>query len=149
MDVKLLEKLLERLKEHIGKFQMKELKNPFYGKEVYFFEGCVGPILERNQLLGYIGAFSGNNNKLNSKIDYAVLNDSSWKRLNELKSDHNLESLVELLGIRDEKRNEIPNTLIIPESKCYTKVYSFIKIDPVKLKQFKKVDFSGVEIDGL
>lgn len=147
MKRKILEKLLDKVKYDIEKLEKVKLTNPFYGKEIYFFNGCVKPIVDRNQLMGYIGAFSGNNKKLISKINYGVLNENSWLNLQDLRSDENLEKLSALIGLPEGKRNKIPNTYIIPESILFYRVYEFIKNDQVKLNQFNRVDFKEVNIN--
>ncbi len=136
--------IINRILKDEEALSSKKILNPFYGKELYFFEDCIGPRLDRNQLFGYIGAFSGNNYKLKSTIDFCIYPDSSFEKLISGKLDANSIALSDLIFYRKKSGSKITDkiraTLIIREEKIYTRVYSFIKNDPVKVSQYNKLN---------
>ncbi len=138
---------LQTLNEHFSKVLNSPLPNPIYGKTIFFCKGCVEPVTERNQLLGYLGAFSGTSYKLNSDIDIVVIPYTSFKNLKYDKPDSVIDSINEKLNNFDKDKNrlsnKIPNALLVPEHKFFQFIKSnLLKNDKVKLEQFKKLDLS-------
>jgi len=138
---------LQLISDHFKKIKESHLPNPIYGKTVFFCEGCVKPITERNQLLGYLGAFSGTSYELNSEIDIVVIPNSSFNSLKNGNSDSVIESINEKLNNFDEEKNrysnKIPNALIVPEHKFFQFIKDhLLKSDRVKIEQFKRINFS-------
>jgi hypothetical protein len=138
---------LQIINEHLAKIKNSSLPNPIYGKTIFFCEGCVKPIIERNQLLGYLGAFSGTSYKLNSEIDIVVIPMSSFNNLKNGNSDSVLDSINEKLKYFDEEKkrysNKIPNARIVPEHKFFQFVKEkLLKNDQVKIDQFERISFS-------
>jgi hypothetical protein len=138
---------LQLISEHFNKIEESSLPNPIYGKSIFFCEGCVKPITERNQLLGYLGAFSGASNELNSEIDIVVISKLSFNNLKNDKSDSVIDSINEKLNNYDEVKNrysnKIPNALIVPEHKFFQFIKEkLLKSDQVKIDQFERINFS-------
>ena len=138
---------IQLISDHFKKIHDSPLPNPVYGKTIFFFEGCVKPVIERNQLLGYLGAFSGASNELNSEIDIVVISKSSFNNLKNGKSDSVIDSINERLNNYDEVKNrysnKIPNTLIVPEHKFFQFIKeNLLKSDQVKIDQFERINFS-------
>ena len=132
---------------HFKKIEESLLPNPIYGKTILFCNGCAKPAVERNQLLGYLGAFSGDSYELNREIDIVVIPNSSFINLKNGESDSVIDSINKKLNNFDEEKNrysnKIPNALIVPEHKFF----QFIKDqllgnDQVKVEQFSRIDFS-------
>lgn len=150
-EIDIISEVQKRIESDMNKLEENSLANPFYGKEIFFFDGCVEPILERNQLMGYLGAFSGNNKELTSVINYAVFPDNSWLNIESCELDGNIDLLSDFIGIKQtiesSKRDRIPNTRIIPERYFFQRVLSFIKTDEVKMNQFRKVNFQFLSFD--
>ena len=138
---------LQLISDHFKKIEDSALPNPIYGKTIFFCEGCVKPIIERNQLLGYLGAFSGASNELNSEIDIVVISKSSFNNLKNGKSDSVIDLINEKLNYYDEVKNrysnKIPNALIVPEHKFFQFIKEkLLKSDQVKIDQFERINFS-------
>jgi len=138
---------LQLISDHFKKIHDSPLPNPIYGKTFFFCEGCVKPVIERNQLLGYLGAFSGASNELNSEIDIVVISKSSFNNLKNGKSDSVIDSINEKLNNYDEVKNrysnKIPNALIVPEHKFFQFIKEkLLKSDQVKIDQFERINFS-------
>lgn len=138
---------LQIINDHFAKIENSFLPNPIYGKTIYFCEGCVKPVTERNQLLGYLGAFSGASNELNSEIDIIVISKSSFNNLKNGKSDSVVDSINKQLNNYDEVKNrysnKIPNALIVPEHNFFQFIKeNLLKSDQVKIDQFKRINFS-------
>jgi len=138
---------LQLISDHFKKFENSAIPNPIYGKTIFFCENCVKPIIERNQLLGYIGAFSGTSNELNSEIDIVVISKSSFNNLKNGKSDSAIDSINEKLKNFDKEKNRysnnIPNALIVPEHKFFHFIKDrLLKSDQVKIDQFERINFS-------
>ena len=138
---------LQLISDHFKKIEDSALPNPIYGKTIFFCEGCVKPIIERNQLLGYLGAFSGDSNELNSEIDIVVISKSSFNSLKNGKSDSVIDLINEKLNYYDEVKNrysnKIPNALIVPEHKFFQFIKEkLLKSDQVKIDQFERINFS-------
>lgn len=138
---------LQLISDHFKKIHDSPLPNPIYGKTIFSFEGCVKPVIERNQLLGYLGAFSGASNELNSEIDIVVISKSSFNNLKNGKSDSVIDSINEKLNNYDEVKNrysnKIPNALIVPEHKFFQFIKEkLLKSDQVKIEQFERINFS-------
>ena len=138
---------LHVLNEHFKKIEESPLPNPVYGKTIFFCNGCAKPAVERNQLLGYLGAFSGDSYELNREIDIVVIPNSSFINLKNGESDPVIDSINKKLNNFDEEKNrysnKIPNALIVSEHKFF----QFIKDqllgnDQVKVEQFSRIDFS-------
>ena len=138
---------LQLISDHIKKIEESPLPNPIYGKNIFFCEGCVKPVTERNQLLGYLGSFSGTSYKLNSEIDIVIIPKSSFNNLKNGKSDSVIDLINEKLNNFDEEKNrysnKIPNAFIVPEHKFFQFIKDhLLKSDRVKIKQFKRINFS-------
>ncbi|MEX1013580.1 MAG: hypothetical protein WDZ80_00280 [Candidatus Paceibacterota bacterium] len=138
---------LQLISDHFKKIHDSLLPNPIYGKTIFFCEGCVKPIIERNQLLGYLGAFSGTSYELNSEIDIVVIPNSSYSNLKNDKSDSVINLINEKLKNFDKEKNrysnKIPNALIVPEHKFFQFIKDhLINNDQVKIEQFERINFS-------
>lgn len=138
---------IQLISDHFKKIHDSPLPNPIYGKTIFFCEGCVKPIIERNQLLGYLGAFSGTSYKLNSEIDIVVIPMSSFNNLKNGNSDTVLDLINEKLKYFDEEKNrysnKIPNARIVPEHKFFQFIKDkLLKSDQVKIDQFERISFS-------
>jgi hypothetical protein len=138
---------LKMISEHLKKIKESTLPNPIYGKTIFFYKGCVKPVTERNQLLGYLGVFSGTSYNLNSEIDIAVIPHLSFDNLKNDKSDSVINSINEKLkyfdGEKNRYSNKIPNTLIVPEQKFFQFIKDhLLKSDQVKIEQFNRINFS-------
>lgn len=138
---------LQLTSDHFKKIHDSPLPNPIYGKTIFFFEGCVKPVIERNQLLGYLGAFSRTSYELNSEIDIVVIPNSSYYNLKNDKSDSVIYSINEKLKNFDEEKNrysnKIPNALIVTEHKFFQFIKSnLLNNDQVKIEQFERINFS-------
>lgn len=137
---------LQLISDHFKKILDSPLPNPIYGKTIFFCEGCVKPVIERNQLLGYLGAFSGTSYELNSEIDIAVIPKSSFINLENDLSDSVIDSINKKLKNFDEEKkrfsNKIQNTLIVPEHKFFQYIKDhLINKDQVKIEQFERMNF--------
>lgn len=137
---------LQLISDHFKKIEESPLPNPIYGKTIFFCEGCAEPVIERNQLLGYLGAFSGTSYELNSEIDIVVIPNSSFNHLKNGKSDSVIESVNEKMNNFDEEKNrysnKIPNALIVPEHTFFQFIKDhLLKSDRVKIDQFKRINF--------
>lgn len=138
---------LQLISDHFKKIKESPLPNPIYGKTIFFCEGCVKPVTERNQLLGYLGSFSGTSNKLNSEIDIVIIPKSSFNNLKNGKSDFVIDSINEKLNnydkVKNRYSNKIPNALIVPEHKFFQFIKDhLLKSDQVKIEQFDRINFS-------
>jgi len=137
---------LDLIQEHISKIVNSPLPNPIYGKNIFFFEGCVKPRLERNQLFGYLGVFSGSN-ELNNEVDICVIPLSSYKMLKDGESDDVINEINEKMNSHNKETNRytnaISNTLIIPEKKLFAFIKEkLLKDDKVKINQFNRINFN-------
>lgn len=132
------------VKESIKSLKENKLSNPFYGKELMFFEGCIGPFANRTHLMGYLGAFSGGSKELTSSIDYAILPHSIYEKLLKSEFHETLKLIEDNVCVESKKtdkyKNKIPNTKIIPESIWIEIVEKFSQNDTVKMGQFNKLN---------
>ncbi|HEX6983411.1 MAG TPA: hypothetical protein VF181_11695 [Balneolaceae bacterium] len=140
--------LTEVINKSIENLKLSNVPNPIYGKKLFFFDECVGPKYERNQLLGYLGAFCSFT-KLTSEIDICVIPFASWQRVLENECDEITKELISKLEVKDEQTgrtsNLIPNTFILPESFLFKYIEDNLLVDDdVKAKQFERIDFSLV-----
>lgn len=138
---------LQLISDHFKKIEESALPNPIYGKTIFFCEGCVDPAIDRNQLLGYLGAFSRTSSELNSEIDIVVISFSSFNNLKEGKSDSAIDSINEKLKYFDVEKsrysNKIQNALIVPEHNFFQFIKGkLLQTDQVKLDQFERINFS-------
>ena len=138
---------LQLVTDHFKKIQDSTLPNPIYGKSIFFCEGCVKPEAERNQFLGYLGAFSGTSSELNSEIDIVVIPNSSYSNLKTDKSDSVIDFINGKLNHFDKEKdrysNKIPNALIVPEHKFFQFIKdNLLRNDQIKLEQFERINFS-------
>lgn len=133
--------------KHISEIKESSIPNPMYGKTIYFFKESVKPQIERNQLLGYLGAFAGTSTDLSSEVDICVIPHASYLKLKDEKSDIVITTINEKLNAYDEEKdrysNKIPNTLIVPERHFFKFIKDhLLENDQVKIDQFKQIDFT-------
>jgi len=140
--IKVTKALLEK---NFEKISSSTFYNPLYGKKFYFFDTCTPPKITRNQLLGYLGAFS--ESSLSSEIDICVVPFSSYQDLKDGFQNKVIEKLNNKLNSYNEEKdrnsNTIPNTLIISEKDLFKFVKSsLLGDDQVKIDQFERLDFT-------
>jgi hypothetical protein len=133
--------------KHFSKITDSSLWNPIYGKSIFFFEECVKPSLARNQLLGYLGAFSNSSPELNREFDICVIPYASCKALKNGGSDEITKAISKKLKSYNKKSdsytNTIPNTLIISEYHFFQFIKdNLLQDDQVKIDQFNQIDFT-------
>lgn len=136
------------VKESINSLKENKLPNPFYGKELLFFEGCIGPRVNRTQLMGYLGAFSGGNKELTTKIDYAIIPKSVYTNLLKSEFHETLKKIEDCVHVKSKKtnnyRNTIPDTKIIPEDMWIEIVGNFSQNDSVKMNQYTQLNVDSL-----
>lgn len=138
---------LDLMNEHFSTVADSSIWNPFYDKNILFFEGCAKPNVARNQLLGYLGAFSNSSAKLNSEIDICVMPFASYEVLENGNSDEVIKTINNKLSSYNKKSenytNKIPNTLILSEKRFFKYISdNLLKNDQVKIDQFNRINFS-------
>jgi len=138
---------IQLISDHFKKIHDSPLPNPIYGKTIYFFKGCAEPVIVRNQLLGYLGAFSRTSDELNSEIDIVVIPYSSFINLRNDKSDSVVEAINEKLKNYDQEKkrytNKIPNALIVSEQLLFQFIQrKLLKNDQVRIDQIERISFS-------
>lgn len=139
---KVTEALLEK---DFKKIISSTFYNPIYGKKFYFFDSCTPPKIIRDQLFGYLGAFS--DASLSSEIDICVIPFSSHQDLIDGVNNNVIEILNNKLNFYNEENdrhsNTIPNTLIISEKDLFKFVKRRLLVDDqVKIDQFERLDFA-------
>jgi len=139
-------KLKKIIREDIQDLNSSNLPNPLYGKNIFFFDGCVEPKNDRNQLMGYLGIFCGYN-KLDREIDYCILPKETSNKIVAEKTDQITELLYNKINHRKKDTgsitNTIPNTAILPEEVLFTYIKNnLIQKDEVKKKQFERLNLT-------
>lgn len=137
---------LNLIHNHTSEIVNSSLPNPIYGKNIFFYQGCAKPQIERNQLFGYLGVFTGFN-ELNNEVDICVIPLSSYKTLKDGESDDVISEINEKMNSYNEETDRYTNTIssvkIIQERKLFTYVKNnLLKDDQVKINQFNRIDLN-------